>query len=220
VADVHRAGVYSPFEFNDVSIRKPHRLSIGVRNKLRLSFILALLFLLVSLSGDARAQLRFDKPKSEPPLENPYTVGVPREQIVQTVREILKSCAIPIDEDLSRPNEGKLVTKNVIFARGVTAKNDLEHMATMPAGEVRNWQQGRYHLEITALPLDGKKSQMQISAFFQGKVADAMRSNLWIDGQSNGMLEDEVLRGLAGKILGIDLSVKGNNKRRILTCEY
>ncbi|MGH9846367.1 MAG: hypothetical protein ACREEM_47315 [Blastocatellia bacterium] len=189
-------------------------------NKSRLSFILALLFLLVSLSGEARAQFRFDRPKTEPPLDNPYTVGVPREQIVQTVREILKTCAIPIDEDLSRSNEGKLVTKNVIFARGVTAKNDLEHLATMPAGEVREWQQGRYHLEITALPLDGKKSQIQVSAFFQGKVADAMRSNLWIDGQSNGLLEDDILRGLAGKILGIDLSVKGNNKRRILNCEY
>jgi hypothetical protein len=176
--------------------------------------------LFVSLATDARAQLRFDKPKNEPPLDNPYTVGLPRERIMQTVREILKTCAIPLDEDLSRPNEGKLVTKNVVFARGVTAKNDLEHLATMPAGEVRDWQQGRYHLEITALPLDGQKSQIQVSALFQGKIADALRSNLWIDGQSNGALEDEVLRGLAGKLLGIDLSIKGNNKRRILTCEY
>jgi hypothetical protein len=189
-------------------------------NHLRPFYFLALLFIFGSLSAEARAQLRFDKPKSEPPLENPYTVGVPRDQIVQTAREILKACSIPIDEDLSRPAEGKLVTKNVVFARGVTAKSDLEHLATMPASEVRDWQQGRYHLEITALPLDGKKSQIQVSALFQGKVADPLRSNHWIDGQSNGTLEDEVLRGLAGKLLGIDLSIKGNNKRRILTCEY
>jgi hypothetical protein len=59
-----------------------------------------------------------------------------------------------------------------------------------------------------------------VTALIQGKIADPLRSNQWIDGQSNGMLEDEVLRGLAGKILGIDLSFKGNNKRRILSCEY
>jgi len=47
--------------------------------------------------------------------------------------------------------------------------------------------------------------------------------NRWIDGQSNGVAEDEAIRGLAGKILGIDLSVKassGRSARRILNCEY
>jgi hypothetical protein len=37
------------------------------------------------------------------------------------------------------------------------------------------------------------------------------------------LLEDETLRGLAGRILGIDLSVKvssGRPTRRILNCEY
>lgn len=189
-------------------------------NQSKFSCVLASLFLLSLLAFEARAQLRFDKPKTEPPLDNPYTLGVAREQIVESAREILKTCAIQIDEELSRPAEGRLITKNVIFARGVTAKSDLEHLAQMPAAEVRDWQQGRFRLEITALPLDGKKSQLQVTAMIQGKIADPLRSNQWIDGQSNGMLEDEVLRGLAGKILGIDLSLKGNNKRRILSCEY
>lgn len=187
---------------------------------MKLCCMFAAIFLLAVFSSNASAQLRFDRPKTEPPLDNPYTVGIAREQVVLSAREILKTCAIQIDEDLSRPSEGKLVTKNVIFARGVTAKSDLEHLALMPAGEVREWQQGRYRLEITALPLDGKKSQILVTAVFQGKIADPLRSNQWIDGQSNGVLEDQVLRGLAGKILGIDLGVKGNNKRRILNCEY
>jgi hypothetical protein len=190
---------------------------------LKLQSIFLSLFIVAGWSIDARAQLTFDRPKTEPPLDNPYTIGVPREQILQSVREVLKTCAIQVDESLSKANEGKIVTKHVVFTRGVTTKADLEHLATMPAGEVRNWQQGRFYLEITALPLDGKKSQLLVAARIQGKLADAVGGNQWIEGQSNGTLEDESLRGLAGKILGIDLSVKvssGRPARRILNCEF
>ncbi len=190
---------------------------------LKLSYICLSLFFIALWSVDARAQLQFDRPKTEPPLDNPYTMGAPREQILQTVREVFKTCSIEIDETLSKPSEGKIVTKSVVFTRGVTAKADLEHLAAMPAGEVRNWQQGRFYLEIVALPLDGKRSQLMVNAHIQGRIADSVSGVQWIEGQSNGALEDEVLRGLAGKILGIDLSVKassGRSGRRILNCEY
>lgn len=179
------------------------------------------LLLVVCSAAAAQAQIQFDRPKIEPPLDNPYTMSVAREKILETAREVLKACAIPLDEELSKPSEGKLVTKPIIFSKGVTTKTDLEYLATLPADDVRNWRQGRYALEITALPLDQKRSQLFIAAHIQGRLADALDSNRWIEGQSNGRLEDEVLRGLAGKILGIDLSVKtGNNTRRILNCEY
>jgi len=190
---------------------------------LKLSYICLSLFFIVCCSFDARAQIQFDRPKTEPQLDNPYTIGVPREQILQTVREVFKTCAIQIDDALSKPNEGKIITKSVVFTRGVTTKADLEHLATMPAVEVRNWQQGRWSLEITALPLDGKRSQFLVTAHIQGKLADAAGVSKWVEGQSNGTLEDEILRGLAGKILGIDLNVKvssGRPARRILNCEY
>src|SRR5262245_20961598 len=190
---------------------------------LKLPYICLSLFFIACCSFDARAQIVFDRPKTERPLDNPYTIGAPREQILQTVREVLKTCAIEIDDTLSKPSEGKIVTKSVVFTRGVTTKEDLEHLAKMPAGEVRNWQQGRYYLEITALPLDAKLSQIAVKAYIQGKLADVSGANRWIDGQSNGVAEDEAIRGLAGKILGIDLSVKassGRSARRILNCEY
>ena len=190
---------------------------------LKLPYICLSLLFVACFSFDARAQFQFDRPKSEPPLDNPYTIGVAREQILQTVREVFKTCAIQIDESQSKPSEGRIITKSVVFTRGVTAKTDLEHLATLPAGEVRNWQQGRYQLEISALPLDAKRSQLLIVARIEGKLADALGGSQWIEGQSNGTLEDEVLRGLAGKILGIDLSVKvssGRPTRRILSCEY
>jgi hypothetical protein len=191
--------------------------------KLKTSYICLSLLFIIFFSFDARAQIQLDRPKTERPLDNPYVIHAPREQILQTVREVFKACAIEIDDTLSKPSEGKIVTKSVVFTRGVTARADLDHLAKMPAGEVRNWQQGRWRLEVTALPLDDKRSQLSVNAHIEGKVIEASGGAQWIEGQSNGSLEDEALRGLAGRILGIDLSIKassGRPTRRILSCEY
>ncbi|MFN0110973.1 MAG: hypothetical protein ACKVZH_19100 [Blastocatellia bacterium] len=185
-------------------------------------FFLAVVVAVVS-AIPAQAQFTFDRPKTEPPLDNPYNISLPREKILEGVREILKTCNLQIDDTLSRPSEGKIVLKPVVFTRGVTTKNDLEYLSTLPAGDVRNWIQGRASLEITAVPLDQKKSQLLVSAIIQGRIADPLNPNKWIDCTTNGRMEDEVLRGLAGKILGIDLSQKnssGRTSRRIFTCEY
>ncbi len=147
-------------------------------------------------------------------------MGASRELIIETAHKVLRTCSIPLDESLSKPREGKLVTRPVVFTRGVTTQTDLEYLAKMPAGEVRNWTQGRYYLEINVSPISGNRTQLFVAAHIQGKVADALTGSKWIEGQSNGRLEDEVLRGLAGKILGIDLSIKKNTRRRILNCEY
>jgi hypothetical protein len=190
---------------------------------LRMPYICLSLLFIAICSFDARAQLQLDRPKTERPLDNPYVIHAPREQILQTVREVFKNCAIEVDDTLSKPSEGKIVTKSVVFTRGVTVKADLDHLAKMPAGEVRNWQQGRWSLEVSAIPLDEKRSQLSVSARIEGKVIEASGGAKWIEGQSNGLLEDEALRGLAGRILGIDLSVKvssGRPSRRILNCEY
>jgi hypothetical protein len=166
------------------------------------------------------AQIQLDRPKSEPPLENPFKMGVSRELIMETTNQVLRACSIPLDESLSKPREGKLVTKPLVFTRGVTTQTDLEYLAKMPSADVRNWTQGRYFLEITVSPIDGTRSQIFVNAHIQGRYADILTGNQWIEGQSNGRLEDEILRGLAGKILGIDLSIKKNTRRQILNCEY
>ncbi len=183
------------------------------------AFAVAVLWVALSASP-AFAQFTFDKPKAEPPLPNPYTMSVKREQILDAARDVLKSCAIVLDEELSRPTEGKFVTKPIVFSRGVTVKNDLEYLATFPASDIRNWSQGRYVLEIITVPVDQKRSQLQINVTIQGRLADPNGSLKWVDGKSNGRLEDEVLRGMAGKTLGVDLTIKGKTQRRLLNCEY
>ncbi|MBL8172827.1 MAG: hypothetical protein JNJ50_32180 [Acidobacteria bacterium] len=189
--------------------------------KFHLHFFCLALLLAICAALPAQAQIQFDRPKSDPPLDNPYTMSIPREKILESVREVLKTCSVQLDEALSKPNEGKLVTKPIIFTKGVTTKTDLEYLATFPAVDVRNWVQGRYTLEIAALPLDQKRSQLAVTAIIQGRISDPLTPNKWIDGQSNGRLEDEALRGLAGKILGVDMSLKTTRPtRRIFNCEY
>src|SRR5215813_5020623 len=98
---------------------------------LKMSYICFSLLFIVFCSFDALAQLQLDRPKTEKPLDNPYIINAPREQILETVREVLKTCAIQVDDTLSKPNEGKIVTKSLVFTRGVTAKDDLNHLAKM-----------------------------------------------------------------------------------------
>ncbi len=176
-------------------------------------------FMLLCFTSTASAQIEFDRPKTEGPLANPYTLGAKREDIIKAALELFKACAIPLDDAGTKLADGKIVTKPVVFTKGVTANSDLEHLATMPASDVRNWLQGRYSLEITSLPVDQAKAQIMISARIQGRLAGVGIDQRWVEGVSNGSLEDEVLRGLAGKILGIDLSLK-KGQRRILSCEY
>ncbi|MBS1812862.1 MAG: hypothetical protein JST84_32140 [Acidobacteria bacterium] len=165
------------------------------------------------------AQIVFDKPKEKPDLENPYTVNVPREQIAREIQEVLQTCKIVIDTEKTKVEKGRFVTKPWVFTQGLNVKNDLEHVSRLPAGDARNWLKGRYALEINILPLDEKRSQLQIIAYIQGQIAD-MAGTKWIDSPSNGNLEDDALRGLAGKIIGLDLSKKSNGKRRLMNCEY
>jgi hypothetical protein len=187
------------------------------------SFSFALLFIFcfsVASAVTASAQIVWDKPRTEPPLDNPYTIGASREQILKVTGEVFKTCTIPIDEERTKASEGRITTKYEVFSKGITVRADLEHVANPPASETRNWTRARYSLEIIALPLDEKRSQLQVIAHIQGMVNDFSGSK-WIDVPSNGMLEDEVLRGLASKILGIDLSVKkGRNPKRLFNCEY
>ena len=187
--------------------------------KVTFSRLVSALLLTLFVAPTILAQIEFDKPKVEGPLPNPYTLGAKREDIVKQTRELMKACSIPIDETNSNDGAGKVVTKPVLYTRGVTANSDLEHLANMGASDVRDFLQGRYSLEITSLPVDQAKAQIQISAKIQGRLAGRM-GEVWVDGISNGQLEDEVLRGLAGRILGIDLTMKRRGGRRILNCEY
>ena len=187
--------------------------------RLHFKLLLVVFTLTFIISSAANAQIVLGRPKDIPPLDNPYTINLTRADVTKAIAEILQTCKIELDPVSTKVDKGKFVTTPWIFAKGVNAKTDLEHVSQLPAGDARNWLKGRYALEINVLPLDDKRSQLQVITHIQGQIADVIGTR-WIESPSNGYLEDEALRGLAGKILGIDLSIKGNAKRRLMNCEY
>ena len=176
---------------------------------------LALLFLSVT----AKAQLTFDKPKEKPPLSNPYTVNMARPELTKATEDVLKGCKIEMDTVQTNLEKGRFITKPWIFVKGLNTRTDLEYVSRLPASEARNWLRGRYYLEIILLPFDSKTSQLQVIAHIEGQMVDGVGTK-WVESPSNGRIEDEVLRALAGKILGLDLNPKPNMKRRIMDCEF
>lgn len=186
-------------------------------------FVLLSFSSLVILSTDALSQIQLSRPKTEQPLDNPYLLNVSREQVLTAVREVLGTCKIEIESTGGRPDDTKITTIPIVFTKGVTTRTNLKYLATMPADEVNSWAAGRYFLVIEILPVDVNKTQLSITGHIFGRSAGYTGKETWIEGQSNGRLEDETLRGLAGKILGIDLSVKKPGQmptRRIMNCDY
>ncbi len=179
-------------------------------------FVFTFLFVVVN---SAHAQINFGKPKEQPPLPNPYTINLPRADVSKAVQEILQSCTIEIDTEKTNVTKGNFVTKSWVFTKGLNTRTDLEYVSNLPAGESRNWLKGRYALEINVLPLDEKRSQLQVIARIQGQMADVVGSK-WVESTSNGRVEEEAIRAIAGKILGLDLNPKPNMKRRLMGCEF
>lgn len=186
---------------------------------MRFKIVIAAIALLLFSATAVQAQISLGKPKEVPPIENPYTVNLPREQITSELQAILQTCNIEMDNEKTKVDRGRFVTKSWLFTRGVNTKSDLQNVSHLPAADARNWLRGRYALEINILPLDEKRSQLQVIAYIQGQMAD-MAGSKWVESPSNGNIEDDALRGLAGKLLGLDLSRKKNGKRRLMDCEY
>ena len=186
---------------------------------MRFKFIAPIFAVVVLLVTVAYTQINIGKPKEVPDLDNPYTINVPREQIAKEIQEVFQSCNIELDKERTKVEKGQYATKQWQFTQGLNTKTDLQNVSNLPAADARNWLKGRYRLEINILPLDEKRSQLQVIAYIQGQMADVVGTK-WIDSPSNGKIEDETLRGLAGKILGLDLSRKKNGKHRLMDCEY
>jgi len=155
----------------------------------------------------AMAQIQFDKPKTEKPLPNPSIVGAPRDEILTLTKQMLETREIPIDtEDCNSTNgECTLISKPVVFIKGIQTKSQLEHYAEVPAANVRNWSRGRYVLRIQISPATPKTAQVGVYARFEG-MSDGVIGNEWVPLTSKGQLEDNLLRCIINRTQGGDCS--------------
>jgi len=168
------------------------------------AFMRSILFLL-ALSIAALGQIQFDRPKAEKPLPNPSIIGAPRDEALTVTKQMLETREIPLDKEDCNPTTGEctIISKPVIFIKGIPTRSQLLHFAEVPSSDVRNWVKGRYVLRVQISPASPKTSQVGVYARFEG-MTDAITGSEWVPLTSKGELEDMMLRCIQRRLDGGD----------------
>lgn len=173
--------------------------------KFRFSNFIRLLLFLFALSIPAAGQIQFDRPKAAQPLPNPSIVGAARDEALTVAKQMLETREIPLDKEDCNPTTGEctLISKPVVFIKGISTRSQLLHFAEVPGSDVRNWVKGRYVLTIKITPASPKTSQVGVYARFEG-MSDGFTGSEWVPLTSKGELEDMMLRCIQDRLNGGD----------------
>jgi hypothetical protein len=137
-----------------------------------------------------------------PPLDNPYRFSVPNDVIQKSVVELLRQRKLILDDVVSKPAEGILVTQPFTFTRGaVVAPGALLQAAEVPASDARGWTRGRYTLTIEVVPIDASNTNVSVNAKIEGR-SESVSGAEWVTLRSNGAVETEFLVRLIQSITG------------------
>ena len=163
------------------------------------------LFVLLLMGTTVFGQLEFSKPKPIKPLPNPSIVAAPRDEALSITKQMLETREIPVDKEDCNSTTGEctVLTKSVIFTKGIAAKSQLEHYCETPKVDVRNWVRGRYLLRFQITPATPKSSQVGVYAKFDG-MTNAITGSEWVALTSKGELEDLMLRCIQDRVQGGD----------------
>jgi hypothetical protein len=155
--------------------------------------------------GRAAAQIQFGRPKPEKPLPNPYIIGASRDDILKAVKQMLETREVPLDREECNQQSGEctLISKQVVFIKGITTRSQLHHYCEIPTADVRDWSKGRYVLRIQISPATPATAQVGISARFDGMTVGVVGDE-WIPLTSKGELEDKLLRCLDQRVKGVE----------------
>src|SRR6266404_9120209 len=93
--------------------------------------VLAVLLMAIAAFG----QIQFSKPKPAKPLPNPSMIAAARDEVVSITKQMLETREIPLDKEDCNATTGEctLLTKSVIFTKGIAAKSQLEHYCETPS---------------------------------------------------------------------------------------
>ena len=169
--------------------------------------------LLVILANVATcgAQIQLNKPKAVKPLPNPSILGASRDDVIKLTKQTLETREIPLDKEDCNQTTGEctLISKPVIFIKGIATRSQLEHYCEVPTAAVRNWVKGRYVLRIQVSPASPTTCQVGVYARFEGQ-ADAVTGSEWVPLASKGELEDKLLRCIQDHVNGGDCTKEEN----------
>lgn len=162
--------------------------------------------LLILLTAATTAgQIQLSKPKQIKPLPNPSIMGAPRDEVMSITKQMLETREIPVDKEDCNATTGEctLLSKSVVFIKGIEAKSQLEHYCDLPKVDLRNWVRGRYVLRFQIAPASQKSSQIGVYAKFEGMM-NSMTGIEWVALNSKGELEDLMLRCIQDRVQGGD----------------
>jgi len=162
----------------------------------------ALLFLTVSPLG---GQIQLQKPKVVKPLPNPSIIAAGRDEVVSAIKQMLETREIPLDKEDCNQTTGEcmLLSKSLVFTKGIPTRSQLEHYCEVPSAAVRNWVKGRYVLRFQVTPASTKTAQVGVYAKFEG-MTDSVSGSEWVPLTSKGELEDTMLRCIQDRVQGGD----------------
>ena len=154
-------------------------------------------------TGSGRG-IDFGKGKTEapPPIPNPYRLNFQNDVIVKAAAELIRERKLIVDDTVSKPAEGILITQPYTFTKGsVVTSSELNRLAEVPRSGIQGWTRGRYTLIIEVLPLDGTSTNVAVNAKVEGR-SDGVLGGEWITLKSNGTAEQEFIIALVERLTG------------------
>ncbi|HJQ24470.1 MAG TPA: hypothetical protein VKA60_11190 [Blastocatellia bacterium] len=170
-----------------------------------LTLVLRVALVTLVFAASGAAQIQFSKPKTVKPLPNPSMMSATRDEAVTIIKQMLETREIPLDKEDCNSTTGEctLISKPVIFIKGIPTKSQLQHFTELSDRDVRNWSRGRYVLRFQVTPATPRTAQVGAYARFDG-LTDGAAGQEWVQLQSRGELEDLMLRCIQDRIAGGD----------------
>jgi len=136
------------------------------------------------------------------PLSNPYRFSSPNDVVQKALLELLQERKLILDETVSKPSEGILITQPYTFIRGaVFAPGGLSQVAEVPASDTRGWTRGRYTLIVEVVPIDASNTDVSFNAKIEGR-SEGVTGAEWVTLRSTGAVEQEFLIRLIQNLTG------------------
>ena len=146
----------------------------------------------------------FGKGKTQPPppIANPYRFQAPNDVLSKAVQELMRDRKLILDETVSKPETGLLVSQPYTFTRGTfVTSSELFRFAEVPRTEQGNWTRGRYTLIVEIQPIDSANTNISVNARVEGRSDNVLGAE-WLSLRSNGTAEEEFLVALITKVTG------------------
>jgi hypothetical protein len=140
--------------------------------------------------------------QTPPAIPNPYRFQVPNDVLSRAVQELMRERKLILDDTVSKPDTGLLVSQPYTFTRGsVVTTSELNRLAEVPRADQGNWTRGRYTIVVEIQPIDSTATNVSVNARVEGRSDNVLGAE-WLSLRSTGTAEQEFLLALIEKVTG------------------